>query len=273
MNDTTLSPSLRARFDSMQTIVAEAADLAMRMRPPAGGPIATQKGAQDWLTEADGAVEALIAARIAAHFPEDGFQGEETGRTRHGALRWVVDPIDGTSNFARGRARWCVSLGLIADGVAVAGMLAAPALGETFLALRGHGATLNGRKIAAATLDDPARAMVEIGWGPKVATRDYLAVSDRVMALGAAPRCGGSGALALADVACGRVDAYIELSINLWDVAAALAILSESGAAVSPFLRDGGMERAIPILAAAPGVASALSAASGIRLGDDAKAA
>ena len=263
-----ISPSadLSRRFEAAQRIVAEAAALAMRMRPPSGGPVATQKSAQDWLTEADGAVEALIAERIGDLFPGDGFMGEETGRTRDGALRWVVDPIDGTSNYARGRNRWCVSLGLLQDDRPVAGLLAAPALGETYAALRGAGATLNGRPIGVSPAADPARAMVEVGWSPKVSRADFVATTDRVMALGAMPRSGGSGAMALADVASGRLDGYIELYINLWDVAAALAILSEAGAVVSPFLRSGGLERGIPILAAAPGVAAALSEAARIAL-------
>ncbi len=260
------SEALSRRFEAAQSIVAEAAALAMRMRPPSGGPAATQKSAQDWLTEADGAVEAMIAERIGALFPEDGFMGEETGRTRSGALRWVVDPIDGTSNYARGRNRWCVSLGLLQDDRPVAGILAAPALGETFAALQGAGATLNGQPIRVSSMTDPARAMVEVGWSPKVSRQDFVATVDRVMALGAMPRSGGSGAMALADVAAGRLDGYIELYINLWDVAAALSILSEAGAMVSPFLRNGGLERGIPILAAAPGVAAALSEAARIAL-------
>ncbi len=260
------SAALSRRFEAARSIVAEAAALAMRMRPPSGGPAATQKSAQDWLTEADGAVEAMIAERIGALFPEDGFMGEETGRTRSGALRWVVDPIDGTSNYARGRNRWCVSLGLLQDDRPVAGILAAPALGETFAALHGAGATLNGQPIRVSPMTDPARAMVEVGWSPKVSRQDFVATVDRVMALGAMPRSGGSGAMALADVAAGRLDGYIELYINLWDVAAALSILSEAGAMVSPFLRSGGLERGIPILAAAPGVAAALSDAARIAL-------
>ena len=262
-----MNASFARRFDVAQAIVAEAAQLAMRMRPPSGGPSAVQKGAQDWLTEADGAVETLISERIGALFPEDGFQGEEDGRTREGSLRWVVDPIDGTSNFARGRNRWCVSLGLLEHDRPVAGIVAAPALGETYAALLGGGATLNGRPIRVAPTDDAARAMVEIGWGPRVERERFVSTVDRVMRLGAMPRSGGSGALALADVACGRLDGYIELHINLWDVAGALPILAEAGACVSPFLRDGGMEGGIPILAAAPGVAERLAEASGIALG------
>jgi myo-inositol-1(or 4)-monophosphatase len=98
-----------------QTLVAEAAALAMRLRPAPGSGAFTMKGEQDWLTQADGAVEALLAERLATAFPEDGFQGEETGLGRKGQLRWVVDPIDGTANYARGGARFAVSLGLVED--------------------------------------------------------------------------------------------------------------------------------------------------------------
>ena len=265
------SEALNRRLEAATTIVEEAAALAMRMRPLPGMGTATMKGAQDWLTEADGAVEALIAGRIGALFPEDDFQGEEGGEKDRApgapsSLRWVVDPIDGTANYARGSSRWCVSLGLLADGVPALGLLAAPALDENYAALAGHGATLNGRPIRASETTDPRSAMIEIGWGPKVTTPAYTAMIERMMALGAAPRTGGSGALALAEVACGRLDCYVELSINLWDVAAALAILGEAGAAVSPFLRDGGLHGAIPILAAAPNLAEALSNASGLSL-------
>ncbi len=258
--------AVTTRLEAARGIVDEAAALAMRMRPPPGGPAGTQKSAQDWLTETDGAVEGLIAERTRALFPDDGFQGEETGRTRNGTFRWVVDPIDGTSNYARGRSRWCISLGLLQDDRPVAGIIVAPALGETFLGLLGGGATLNGVPIRASPVTDPARAMVEVGWGPRVAQADFVATTGRVVALGAMPRSSGSGAMALADVACGRLDGYIELSIQLWDVAAALVILSEAGAVVSPFLRQGGLERAIPILAACPGIADRLAETSRVAL-------
>ena len=262
------SDAISRRFEAAAAVIEEAAALAMRMRPQPGIVDATLKGAQDWLTEADGAVEALIAGRIGALFPEDDFQGEETGSTaRAGApssLRWVVDPIDGTSNFARGRSRWCVSLGLLADGVPAAGLLIAPVLGECFAAAQGGGATLNGKPIRASETRDPTAAMIEIGWAPRVAAADFTALVGRMMGLGAAPRSGGSGALALADVACGRLDGYVELSINLWDVAGALPILAEAGAVVSPFLRDGGLQGPMPILAATPALAQAISDASGL---------
>src|ERR1700744_6585531 len=143
--------ALQRRLDVAIKLAEEAGQLALRLRPPPGAPVATLKSAQDWLSEADGAVEAFLSDALAAAFPEDGFQGEETGRGREGALRWVVDPIDGTSNYARGGSRFCVSVGLIADRTALLGVLVAPALGEVFAARQGGGASRNTALIRAAT--------------------------------------------------------------------------------------------------------------------------
>ena len=96
--------ALADRFDTAVSLAIEAAALALRMRPPPGASSAKLKGAQDWLTEADGAIEHMLSERLARAYPGDGFQGEETGRTRTGSLCWVVDPIDGTANFKIGRA-------------------------------------------------------------------------------------------------------------------------------------------------------------------------
>ena len=85
---------LADRFETAVRLTTEAGALALRMRPPSGASTATLKGAQDWLTEADGAVERLLSERLAAAYPADGFQGDEGGRTRSGSLRWVVDPIE-----------------------------------------------------------------------------------------------------------------------------------------------------------------------------------
>ena len=255
--------ALQRRLDAVVALAQEAGAMAMRLRPPPGAPVATLKGQQDWLTAADGAVEAFLSERLAALFPEDGFQGEETGAGRVGALRWVVDPIDGTSNFARGGLRFCVSVGLIDQREAVLGVIAAPALGEVFAARRGGGATLNGAPIRAAATTELGRATVECGWSARRANGGFYRMVEGVMGAGAMLRAGGSGALGLADVAAGRLDAYLELHINVWDVAAALAILAEAGAVTSDFLAGGGLTDGNPILAAAPGIAPALIAATG----------
>jgi myo-inositol-1(or 4)-monophosphatase len=234
------------------------------MRPRPGGPQATLKGVQDWLTEADGAVERFLAARLAEAFPEDGFQGEEGGTQRSGSLRWVVDPIDGTANYMRGGNRFCVSLGLIEDRTPLLGVIVAPALNETFAARQGCGATLNGATIRAADTADLAWATVEVGWSSRRPNADFVQICQKVLDLGAVLRMGGSGALGLADVATGRQDAYCELHINVWDVAAALAILAEAGAVANPFLQGDGLTIGNPILAAAPGIVGPLAMATGL---------
>lgn len=254
------------RLAAARAVVDDAAALAMAMRPPPGGPTGTTKGMQDYLTEADGAVERLIAERMQTLFPDDGFMGEEGGTHRQGALTWVVDPIDGTSNYARGRDRWCVSLGLMDGDVPVAGVINAPALNETYVAQRGHGAFLNGKALKASTVTDARTAMVEMGWSPRVSAETYAKKVSSFMALGVMPRSGGSGALALADVASGRLDGYLEMVINLWDVAAALVLLEEAGAVASPFLRDGGLTGGATLLATAPGLTDALSRAADVAL-------
>lgn len=260
------SSAIAYRLEAARSVVRDAGQLAMAMRPAPGGPAGTQKSAQDWLTETDGAVEAFIADRMKTLFPEDGFQGEEGGVARDGQLRWVVDPIDGTSNYARGRNRWCVSLGLLDGDRPVAGVIEAPALGEVYTAHVGHGAFLNGQRIQVSPVKEPASAMIEMGWSNRVPREVFMEKMDAIMRLGAMPRSGGSGALALADVACGRLDGYIEIVINLWDVAAALPLLAEVGASVSPFLANGGLTGPATILAANPHIAEPLSAAVAIPL-------
>ena len=258
--------ALADRFETAVTLATEAAALALRMRPPPGAATGVLKGAQDWLTEADGAVERMLSERLARAYPADGFQGEEGGRVRSGSLRWVVDPIDGTANFMRGGKRFCVSLGCLEGDTPLIGIIVAPALEETFAARHGAGATLNGAPIHAAETAELARATVELGWSQRRPREAFLALTGRIIAAGAMPRLGGSGALGLADVAAGRTDGYVELHINLWDVAAALTILAEARATVSPFMSGDGGVAGNPILAAAPGIAAALSAVTSIAL-------
>ncbi len=246
--------ALDRRLEVALALAAQAGELALKMRPPPGAPVAELKGRQDWLTEADGAVEKFLSEELLAAFPEDGFQGEEGGIGRSGTRRWVIDPIDGTSNYARGGSRFCVSLGLLEGTTPLLGVLVAPALGETYAARIGGGATLNGVPIRAASTTDMARATIEVGWSPRRPNADFLAVVTKVLNAGAVIRKGGSGAMGLADVASGRLDAYVELHINLWDVAGALPILAEAGAITNAFAQTNGPE----IFAAAPGIAEAL---------------
>jgi myo-inositol-1(or 4)-monophosphatase len=259
-----MSVSLQARLDAAMDLAQRAGELAMEMRPPPGSGSATLKGLQDWLTAADGAVERFLSEELAVAFSADGFQGEEGGISRGGALRWVVDPIDGTSNYARGSARFCVSLACLEGNTPLIGVVAAPALRETIWAWRDGGAWLNGDAIHAADTREAKRAIIEIGWSRRRPNADYIRLCERVLEDGTGLRHGGSGALGLVDVAIGRLDGYAELHINLWDVAAALVILREAGARVSDFLGGDGAVGGNPILACAPGMVDAWSDLPGL---------
>jgi myo-inositol-1(or 4)-monophosphatase len=256
--------SLQARIDAALDLAERAGEMAMSMRPPPGSAHARMKGPQDWVTEADGAVERFLSDELAAAFPADGFQGEEGGTSRGGALRWVVDPIDGTANYARGAARFCVSIACLEGDTPLIGIINAPALRETIWAWQGGGAWLNGDPVRAAETQDVKQAVMEVGWSRRRPNAGYIKVCERILADGAGLRHGGSGALGLADVAVGRLDGYAELHINLWDVAAALVILREAGAKVSDFLANDGATKGNAIVACAPGLTEVWSDLPGL---------
>lgn len=232
-----------------------------RNRTPGFG----MKGPQDFLTETDAAVERHLKARIADAFPGDGFLGEETG----GAIKpdtWVVDPIDGTANFARDIPHFCIAIAFVSNGEMEIGAIYNPVLDELYFARRGHGATRNGKPIAVAGTGDFDAACVEFGWSNRKSNARYMEVLSNILEQGANVRRGASGALGLAYVADGRSDAYAELHMHPWDCLAGLLLVKEAGGVVAPFLAVGGLTKGGAVLAAAPGVALGMSAATGIAL-------
>jgi myo-inositol-1(or 4)-monophosphatase len=256
MNATLDEAALAQRFAAMTSIIAELGELAegyFRDRASLG---TTMKGAQDFLTAADGAVEACFRRLIAARFPDDAVVGEEMGGAAAGApvpeRLWIIDPIDGTANFARGDLQWCVSVGFVAAGVPTFGAIRAPALGETYLARRGGGATVNGVPVTPEWANDIGRAIVEFGWSTRVPTERYLAAVAGLYAAGASVKRGGSGALGIVNAALGRTDGYGEHHINAWDVAAALVIAGETGARCSDFCSGAWLSEGNPVLVTAP---------------------
>jgi myo-inositol-1(or 4)-monophosphatase len=252
-----------ARFEAARTIAAEAGALARRLFKARRPGSFSLKGTHDYLTEADGEVERLIASRIATAFPDDAFLGEEGGGS-FGARTWVVDPIDGTANFARGIPHFCTSIALVEDGTVAIGVIYDPIIEELFAARRGHGALLNGEPIRVSTATDPRQADIELGWSPRRPMDEYITMMSRVVATGAGISRAGSGALALAYVAAGRRDGYAELHINAWDALAGLLLVEEAGGWVNDFLAGDGLRRGNPLLACSPGLKDALQAATGI---------
>lgn len=213
--------------------------------------LARLKGAQDFITEADGAIEAFLRRKVREAFPDDGFIGEEGGGETSDRL-WIVDPIDGTANFAHGEPHWCISIGFLHRGVPVVGVVEAPMLGETFSARRGCGALRNGKAISASQTSEFATATIEIGWSTRRPPADYLRVVTAVMERGASAKRSASGALGLCWAACGRTDAYLEAHINSWDVAAGILIAAEAGAQVNDFFSGNGLVSGNPVLASTP---------------------
>ncbi|MBU8539980.1 inositol monophosphatase family protein [Falsiroseomonas tokyonensis] len=251
---------LKHRMAIAAGIAQEAAALAFRMRAN-GMAETTFKGAQDFLTEADGATETFIRGELAKHFPDDAIIGEEQGGAVVGdGPVWILDPIDGTSNFSRGSDRWCVSIGMVQGNRAVLGAIARYAPAEVFVGAEGCGATLNGVPIRPASTTDMRRAIIEVGWSMRKPLEVFHRLSQGAMAQGAGLRVGGSGTLGLVETAVGRLDAYIEQHINSWDACAAVAIAREAGCWINGFDSGDWIAEGNPVGIGAPGLAAALQA-------------
>jgi len=255
--------SMHLRFLAACAIATEAGHLVRRRFLERDDVLKLKfKGPQDYLTDTDGEVERLIATRLAEAFPEDGFFGEESGGTFKQDV-WIVDPIDGTADFARGVPYFCVSIAFLQKGRTELGVVYDPMLDELFAARRGGGATLNGRPIRVSSLADIRQSVVELGWSPRAPFANYMKVCTRLNEMGAGVKRCGSGALGLAYVAMGRQDAYCELHINAWDAAAAVLLIEEAGGWTNDFLTEECLKSGNRIIGCTPGLRAALEEAMG----------
>jgi myo-inositol-1(or 4)-monophosphatase len=254
---------LDARYAFARALVKEAGRLAVEMRKSASTSDIEAKGPRDFATAADKAVEELIVKRITDRFG-DAVLGEEFGGALDTKTLWIVDPIDGTYNYAHGNPRWCISLGLVVDGVATLGFIDAPQSDHFYEARRGAGAFRNGTRLSVSGPDMTHAPLVEVGTSSRKPLSNYLDTVRLLMEAGIETRRCGSGALGLAQVATGETDGYLEDHINSWDVAAALVIVTEAGGRVNDFLAGDGVRSGGPILAAAPWLAERLTGISGV---------
>ncbi len=259
----TQAASMEMRLLAAEAVAREAGALARRRFLDRSFTVAF-KGRQDYLTEVDGETEAFIAERLSRVFPEDGFIGEESAArpAGEGGAVWVVDPIDGTANFARGAPHFCVSIACVAGDKIEVGVIYNPMLDELFAAKRGGGARLNGAPISGSPVDQLANAAVEVGWNSRAGFAQYVDLLRRIASTGASPSRTGSGALAIAYVAAGRLDGFVEHHINSWDCLAGILLVSESGGYVSDFLKGDGLVKGNALIASAPGIKDALIAAA-----------
>jgi myo-inositol-1(or 4)-monophosphatase len=196
------------------------------------------KGLHDYVTHVDKGAEALIVSRLAGLIPSAGFIVEENTSTAKGEkYNWIVDPLDGTTNFIHGLHPHAVSIALAEDDEIIAGVIHEAAGSETFTAWKGGGAFLNGDRIRVSEVSSAAVALIATGFPYKDFSRlrEYLDILTYMIKNTSGLRRMGCASIDLAYTACGRFDAFFEYSLNPWDVAAGVLLVKEAGGTVTDF--------------------------------------
>lgn len=203
--------------------------------------IETKASEFDLVTQADKECEQKIIEMISEKYPEHSFLGEETGRAdKESDYLWIIDPIDGTVNYAHRFPQFCCSIGLYYKGEAVLGVIYAPCDNELFYAQKNQGAFLNGQKISVSKISELKRCLLATGF-PALkdeALRKNLDYFKTFLGKVQAIRRPGSAALDLCYVACGRLDGFWELGLSPWDTAAGAIILQEAGGKITNLDND-----------------------------------
>jgi myo-inositol-1(or 4)-monophosphatase len=232
-----------------EELAGRAAELSLaRLREPRAD-VRTKSTGTDMLTEVDEASERMIVDRIRAARPDDGILSEEgASADAVSGVRWVIDPIDGTTNYLYGHPGYAISIAVEVDGDVAVGVVADPLHGETFTAMRGAGARRNGEPIAVSDQTELGSALVATGFGytPERRTSQAEVVAGIIGSIRDIRRM-GAAAVDLCSVACGRVDAYYERGLHHWDLAAGTLIAAEAGAVIGE-LEDGTVIAAPPAL-------------------------
>ncbi|OAT75416.1 inositol monophosphatase [Mangrovibacter phragmitis] len=216
------------------------------------------KGQQDFVSEADIWVEQQLRHWLAQHFPTDGFLGEESGLQTGNGRTWVIDPIDGTTNYISGMDYWCISVACVEGEQVVLGIIYAPDRNEFFVAEAGKGATLNGHPLHLRE-PNPEQVVIGLGRSSRTSLDGYLKTLQHLADQGVEYRRFGAGALMLAHVAAGQVHGYFEAHLNSWDALAGLLLILEAGGQANPFLAHNGLIQGNVMWAATPRVWQRLS--------------
>jgi myo-inositol-1(or 4)-monophosphatase len=199
--------------------------------------ITSKSSESDLVTLVDKACEAVIRQRILEMHPEHAILGEEEGSVGSGAYQWIVDPLDGTVNYAHGFPFFCVSIALEINGERVVGVVYDALRDELFHAVKGGGAFLNGKALRVSSQSElSGRALLATGFPYDTQSiLEALEIFKHFLSLGLPVRRPGAAALDLCYVACGRIDGFFEYKLNAWDCAAAILIIEEAGGRVSSF--------------------------------------
>jgi myo-inositol-1(or 4)-monophosphatase len=221
-----------------------------------------EKSRGDFVSQVDQAAEAAIIEVIKDHYPEHSILAEESGTTGEHEYQWIIDPLDGTTNYLHGFPQFCVSIGVARNGDLEHGVVYDPLRQEIFSASRGQGAQLDGRKIRVSKRTTLQSSLVATGFPYRanlVHIERYLNMLRAVMLESAGVRRPGAAALDLCYVAAGRVDAFFELGLSKWDIAAGALIIREAGGRISDFRGGDGYLESGNVVAGNPKTYAALS--------------
>ena len=221
-----------------------------------------RKGRNEFVTQVDRAAEQVIIDYILKHYPDHGILAEESGARGEGDYQWIIDPLDGTTNFIHGFPVFAVSIGLAVKGRLEHGVVYDPMRQEIFAASRGQGAQLDERRIRVSGCTNLQRSLIGTGFpyrGETAGTDLYLAMLKVVIENTAGVRRPGAAALDLCYVAAGRLDGFWEMGLKPWDMAAGSLIIREAGGRVSDFHGGDGYLESGNIIAGNPKIYAALS--------------
>jgi myo-inositol-1(or 4)-monophosphatase len=230
-------------------LARRAAELSLEQLRRPRADVRTKSTATDMVSDVDDACERLIVDGIREARPDDGILSEEGANAESSSgVRWVIDPIDGTTNYLYGHPGYGISIAVEVGGRVEVGVVHDPVHGERFTALRGSGAKRNGAPIAASRETELGSALVATGFGyePRTRTAQAELLAGLIGSIRDIRRM-GAAAVDLCSVACGRVDAYYERGLQHWDLAAGSLIAAEAGATVGE-LADGTVVAAPPAL-------------------------
>lgn len=237
---------LSERRDFAVAVCKEAGAIAAGYFADRSALVVDQKGAQDWVSGADRNVETFIRDRIAQDWPDDGVFGEEHGANAgKSGFDWVIDPIDGTTNFVNGIPAWTIVLAGVAGAQTKVGVIHDPNVNETYVATLGGGATLNDAPLKVASGVALQDGTVAVGYSNRIKASHVVPLVSELIDRGAMFHRNASGALSLAYVAAGRLLGYLEEHMNAWDCLAGQLLIAEAGGMVErqdadAMIRDGG---------------------------------
>jgi myo-inositol-1(or 4)-monophosphatase len=231
------SPYRKYCFDAIEVVKEAAAYIRDRHENRKGLNI-EKKGRQNFVTEVDKTAEEILVNGLSRILPGAGFIAEEgTGPRRDGDFQWVIDPLDGTTNFIHGLFPFAISVGLAEREQVVAGVVYEFGLDELFYSWKGGGAWLNGQQIFASSVPSVGQALIATGFPYTnfALIKQFMESMDYFMKHSNGLRRLGSAATDIAYVACGRFEGFYEYGLNPWDIAAGILLVKEAGGQVSDF--------------------------------------